>query len=74
MKRGCVSKLGVVLLAVVLLVAGTGCDSILLASHSASFAAGWLVGNLTAATTVERQCYENGVLIDCANLPADLGQ
>lgn len=27
-----------------------------------------------AAATLERQCYQNGVLIDCADLPADLGQ
>ena len=74
MKRGYFSRLGVVLMAAVLLTIGSGCDSVLLASHGVSFAAGWLVGNMTAPTTVERQCYQDGVLIDCANLPANLGQ
>jgi len=39
-----------------------------------SFGVGWLPRDLTVPSTVERGCYPNGVLVDCANLPDNLGQ
>lgn len=73
MKRGIV-KFGNVLVAATLLIATAGCNEFFIFSNAASVVTGWLLGGQAAANNVERQCYQNGVLIDCADLPADLGQ
>lgn len=73
MKRGIV-KCGSVLVAAALLVTTTGCSEFFIFSNAASMVTGWLLGSQAAAGNVERQCYQNGVLIDCADLPADLDQ
>lgn len=74
MKRRFGFRAGVLLLAVCLMGAGTGCTEWLAVSHAASFTAGWLLRDVTMPTIVERQCFENGVLVDCGTLPVDLGQ
>ncbi len=74
MNRGTIVKLGTVLVAIALLAATAGCDRILWGSSAASAFTGWLLGSTATAGNVERQCYQNGVLIDCAELPADLAQ
>lgn len=74
MKRGTITKVATILLGLVLLLASTGCNRLLYATNAVSTATGWLFGGLATASNAEYQCYQNGVLIDCADLPSDLGQ
>lgn len=37
------------------------------------FGAGWIVGGLNAPTQTTTTCFQNGVEIDCASLPENLG-
>ena len=67
-------RVGIVLAAGAMVLAATGCNKLLYGTNSISIATGWLLGSAFTAGNVERVCYENGVLIDCADLPADLGQ
>jgi hypothetical protein len=39
---------------------------------SAGIGLGWLLGYNVAQTQTGTQCFQNGVQIDCADLPADL--
>lgn len=55
-------------------VTGVGCVEWLAASNLYSFVAGWELRGLTLPVTTERQCFQNGVEVDCATLPANLGQ
>ncbi len=57
-----------------LLGASTGCTPWALVSNLASLGVGWALRDVTATTTTERQCYHNGVPVDCAELPSDLGE
>jgi hypothetical protein len=50
----------------------TGCVPYDLCSHGASFSLGWLLREWTMPTTTETQCYHNGVLTDCSELPSEL--
>lgn len=52
----------------------TGCSEGIRAVSSVSFGLGWFIRNITASSTTEEVCYQNGVLIDCSELPEDLGQ
>lgn len=74
MRRSIWRTLGVACIAAALLTASTGCNKTLVGTHAASTVVGWLLGNAFGTGNVERQCFQNGVLIDCADLPADLGQ
>lgn len=74
MKRTLPARLGVVLVAITLLAATAGCIPLRLGPNTASFLTGWVLGGAATALTVDRQCYQNGVLIDCATLPANLGE
>lgn len=74
MKRRIGFRVAVALLAAVLLTTGVGCRQWLVLSQTISFGAGWLLRDLTYTTTVERECYQNGVLVDCDTLPENLGQ
>lgn len=74
MQRRVTTCLVATLMAVALLGTTTGCKEWLLGSHLASFGAGWALRDLTMPTTTETLCYRSGVLIDCADLPADLGE
>jgi hypothetical protein len=74
MTRGFGFRAAVVLLAVLLVAASAGCTEWLAASHLASFGAGWVLRGMSMPVTVERECYLNGTLVDCATLPDDLGQ
>ena len=67
-------KIGAVLLAAGLLVASTGCTKKFELVNGISFFSGLMVGINFAPTTVEQTCYENGVLVDCSELPENLGQ
>jgi hypothetical protein len=49
------------------LITASGCE-ILSTSTALSFSAGWYLGRTTTPTQTHTQCYENGTLIDCANL------
>ena len=53
----------------VMLLASAGCSQWLLATHAASFGAGWLLRDVTMTVTVEKECYQNGELVDCSTLP-----
>jgi hypothetical protein len=70
MKRAGRIVAGVLVLTIPLLV--TGCEPIWTAVSSVSFAAGWVARGLALPTSPEPTCYRNGVLIDCAEVPADL--
>ena len=59
----------VLIVGLMLLVCGTGCDRVARLINVASFSAGWLVGQLTVPTTTETVCYRNGELIDCSEVP-----
>lgn len=65
-------------LAATLALSATGCTEWFAASHAASFGVGWLLGSqsatLTAGATVDRVCYENGVIVDCSSLPIEAAQ
>lgn len=74
MKREFVARLAVLLLVVVFLLPSVGCNRVLLGTNTVSVVAGWLLGSVATSSSVERLCYQNGELIDCADLPADLGQ
>lgn len=74
MNRGFAFRIVGALLGLGLVATSTGCTEWLAISHVGSLSAGWLLRDVTMPTTVERECYENGVLVDCADLPADLGQ
>ncbi len=74
MKRQTVAKLGTILILIALMVTTTGCNQLLWGTNTVSAVAGWLVGSYLNTGGTERLCYQNGVLIDCADLPADLGQ
>ncbi len=74
MKRGIGFRFAAVLLAVVLLGPATGCGERWLAANLVPFSAGWVLRDLTMPTTIERQCYQNGISVDCAEFPAALGQ
>lgn len=69
MKRNLGFRVAVVLLFGVLLGTSTGCFEWLAVSNAVSFGAGWLLRDVTIPTTVQRECYQNGVLVDCATLP-----
>ncbi|MGD8452286.1 MAG: hypothetical protein PVJ57_10750 [Phycisphaerae bacterium] len=73
MRRGTLLRVGGIVVAGALFIGGTGCRELLIGTNIASVATGWLLGNLTTSGNVERVCYQNGVLIDCADLPEDLG-
>ena len=60
-----------VALASALLIGLAGCG-LLLTSNAASFTAGYLLGSATVNTQPQTTCYQNGVVIDCANVPAEL--
>ena len=67
---GIIKRRMVVTVLIALLLAGTaGCTEWLLATSVGSFAAGYLVGSSIGGETT---CYHNGVLIDCADMPAEL--
>ena len=68
------ARIGTVLIVLVVLISTSGCNRLLLGTNAVSFVGGWMFGNAFGASNVERLCYENGVLIDCADLPDDLGQ
>lgn len=74
MKSGFAFRVTVMLLATVLISTSTGCIKWLSFSDLVSFGAGWVLRDVTMPSNVERQCYQNGVLIDCADLPTELGQ
>ena len=74
MKRGLGFRVAVALLLAPLLSASTGCTEWLAIPNLISFGAGWLLREATMPTTVERECYQNGVLVDCGTLPSGLGQ
>jgi hypothetical protein len=74
MKRGFGLRVAVLVLVGVLLGTNTGCLEWLAVTNVVSFSAGWLLRDLTIPTTVQRECYQNGVLVDCATLPDNLGQ
>lgn len=74
MKRRALVKLGPSLLDAAPLIASTDCSRLLYGTNAASAAAGWLLRSASTAGNIERLCYQNGVLIDCADLAADLGQ
>lgn len=74
MKRDMMRKVATLLIGAALLAGTAGCERILLGGQVVSFIAGWALGGATTPTTVERECYQNGVQIDCADLPANIGQ
>ncbi len=53
----------------VLFGAAVGCDLPTSASQSLSFALGALFASQFQTTSVEYQCFRNGVQIDCSELP-----
>jgi hypothetical protein len=69
MKRGFGVRIAVVLLVGFLMATSTGCIECVAVSNAVSFGAGWLLRDVTLRTTVERECYKNGVLVDCVALP-----
>ena len=72
MKRGSV-RVGVVFLLAALALAGSGCVPVFWPGDVVAFAAGWLArGAVPMASSTEITCYRNGVLIDCAEVPAEL--
>jgi hypothetical protein len=73
MKHGIGVRLTVCLVAAVLLGASTGCTPWLVVSNLVSLGSGWLLRDLTLTTATETQCYRNGVLVDCAELPVQSG-
>ncbi len=61
-----------VLVSAILLGLAMGCTPLWLASNAASFAAGWLAHDVSMlANGGDLTCYRNGVLTDCATLPAE---
>ncbi len=74
MRRSKVIHIGAVIAAAGLFLASTGCTKLLYLSTGTSFVSGLLLGNNLTLTSVEQTCYQNGVLINCADLPEDLGQ
>lgn len=74
MKHKTSAKLGIILIMIAFTIAGTGCDRLFWGSNALSSATGWLFGSIWTAANLETQCYQNGVRIDCADLPADLGK
>ena len=72
MKRRSVRVATVCLLATLAL-AASGCVSVFWPGDVVAFAAGWLArGAVPVASSTEITCYRNGVLIDCAEVPAEL--
>jgi hypothetical protein len=69
MKHGTGLRLTVGIVAAVLLGASTGCTPWLMVSNLVSLGGGWLLHDLTTTTTTETQCYRNGALVDCSELP-----
>lgn len=74
MKRGIAAQVGIIVTVVALGALSTGCNRLLYGTNALSGITGWLLGSVVTATNTDRVCYENGVVIDCASLPADLGQ
>lgn len=66
------SQRWVLMLLVGVLATTVGCDRWALNS-AASFSLGWIAQGLQPTSTVQ-QCFENGVLIDCSELPENLGE
>jgi hypothetical protein len=71
MKRAYVAKLGTIVMIAGLCAASVGCNRLLWSTNAVSAAVSWLLGS-AASGNVTTQCYQNGVLIDCSELPADL--
>ena len=74
MKTRFITRVGILALLSALLVPSLGCNLRLWGSNTGSLITGWLLGSVANASGAEHLCYENGVLIDCADLPADLGE
>ena len=80
MKNRSAAIFAVVLLMIGFLGITTGCNEKLALSNGitlvnqAAFGIGWALGSINAPTTTERLCYQNGVQIDCADLPEEFGQ
>jgi hypothetical protein len=70
MKRKCVSIATVLVLAA-LLFSSSGCAEVLWAANVVSLATGWLTRGLVPPMA-EFTCYRNGVLVNCADVPAEL--
>ncbi len=62
-------RLSVLVGAMLALLMTGGCARELVATYAATFGAGWILGSQTAPTTSQTQCFRNGELIDCAELP-----
>ena len=73
MRRGSIARTIALAVAAITIGASVGCHERILAANLLTMGAGWLLRDVTLTTTIERECYENGVLIDCADLPEDLG-
>ena len=71
--RSYACKIGAIAVAAGLLLASTGCNKKLTLNNGFYFVSGLLIGNVFTPTSTEQTCYENGVLVDCADLPEDLG-
>lgn len=69
MRRGLGIRSVAFLLAAGLVAMSSGCAEWLALSSFVSFGAGWLVRDATIQTHVIRECYQNGVQVDCDDLP-----
>lgn len=72
MKRPLSIRILMIILAVLLLGTSAGCVEALFVTHAGALGLGWLLGSVNAPTTVDRECFLNGELVDCATLPDDL--
>ena len=69
-KRTCRTVIGLLVLVVPL--AATGCEPIWAVTNTVFLAAGWIANGLAVNASPGITCYRNGVLIDCADVPAEL--
>ncbi len=72
MRRNFFVRAVVLTLAAATVGASTGCHERIAAANLITLGAGWLLRDVTLTSSVERACYQNGVLIDCADLPEGL--
>ena len=57
-----------VILAAATLCTCTGCSRWMLGSNALSFVAGWFLRDATQAGVETRECFVNGVAVDCADI------
>lgn len=68
MKRSFLYRSAAALLAFGALATCGGCSRWFATANALSFGAGWFLRDLTMQTVVERECYVNGELVDCADV------